>query len=135
MKRDLHQRRILVTGASRGIGRCVAERAAQAGARVALVARSAGPLDELAASLSAQGAEVVARAADVTSQEDRQRILDTVLDQFGGLDVLVNNAGVASWGHFASSTEAILRQVMEVNFIAPAELIRLAIPMLMKGQQ
>jgi short-subunit dehydrogenase len=135
MKRDLHQRRILVTGASRGIGQCVAERAAQLGARVALVARSAAQLDELVGSLRAKGSEVIAVAADVTSEDDRQRIFATVLDRFGGLDVLVNNAGVASWGHFATSTEAILRQVMEVNFFAPAELIRLAIPVLMKGQQ
>jgi short-subunit dehydrogenase len=47
----------------------------------------------------------------------------------------VNNAGIASWGHFADSNEADLRQIMEVNFFAPAELIRLAIPILVKGDQ
>src|SRR5439155_13063392 len=46
-----------------------------------------------------------------------------------------NNAGVASWAHFAHSTENILRQIMEVNFFAPAELIRLAIPILVEGEQ
>src|SRR6202043_291426 len=56
-------------------------------------------------------------------------------EHFGGLDVLINNAGVASWAHFADSSEAILRQIMEVNFFAPAELIRLAIPILVRGQQ
>ncbi len=135
MKRDLRDRRLLITGASRGIGRCLAERAAGEGARLALVARSADKLEELAASLAAKGTEVIALPADVTSEEDRHRLLQTVVDRFGGLDVLVNNAGVASWGHFASSTEAILRQVMEVNFFAPAELIRQAIPILMKGNQ
>jgi short-subunit dehydrogenase len=135
MKRDLHDRRILITGASRGIGQCVAERAALQGARVALVARSATKLEESAAALGARGSEVIGIPADVTSAEDRQRVIQTVVERFGGLDVLVNNAGVASWGHFASSTEAILRQVMEVNFFAPAELIRLAIPVLMQGQQ
>jgi short-subunit dehydrogenase len=49
--------------------------------------------------------------------------------------VLVNNAGVASFGHFAGGSEAILRQVMEVNFFAPAELIRLAVPLLAEGRQ
>jgi short-subunit dehydrogenase len=49
--------------------------------------------------------------------------------------VLINNAGVASWGHFAECTEAILRQIMEVNFFAPVELIRLALPILTAGQQ
>jgi NAD(P)-dependent dehydrogenase (short-subunit alcohol dehydrogenase family) len=49
--------------------------------------------------------------------------------------VLVNNAGIASWAHFADSNEEILRQIMEVNFFAPAELIRKAIPILTSGVQ
>ena len=49
--------------------------------------------------------------------------------------MLINNAGVASFGHFDESSEAILRQIMEVNFFAPAELIRLAIPQLTQGRQ
>ena len=73
--------------------------------------------------------------ADVTSDDDRRRLLDTVVVRFGGLDVLINNAGVGSVGHFAESSEEILRQVMEVNFFAPAELIRLAIPVLEHGHQ
>jgi short-subunit dehydrogenase len=135
MKRDLRDRRILITGASGGIGRALAQQAAQAGARVALTARSADKLDALAAALHATGAEVIAVPADVTVEDDRQRLLQTVADQFGGLDVLVNNAGVGSFGHFAGSSEAILRQVMEVNFFAPAELIRLAIPLLTEGRE
>ena len=55
------------------------------------------------------------------------------MEQLGGLDVLVNNAGVASFGHFATSSEATLRQIMEVNFFAPAELMRQAVPILVKG--
>jgi|SRR5438067_2900101 len=135
MVRDLHSLRLLVTGASGGIGRGVAELAARRGARVALAARSADKLDELARSLTQAGAEAVAIPADVTSEADRQRMLQTVVDRFGGLDVLVNNAGVASFGHFADSTEDVLRQIMEVNFFAPVELIRLAIPLLQKGRQ
>ena len=78
---------------------------------------------------------MVAVSADVTRDEDRRHLLAQVEDRFGGLDVLVNNAGVASWAHFADSSEAILRQIMEVNFFAPAELVRLAIPLLERGQQ
>src|SRR5262249_28655852 len=65
----------------------------------------------------------------------RAQLVQTVVDRFGGLDILVNNAGVASFGHFADSSEEILRQIMDVNFFAPAELIRLAIPILTQGRQ
>jgi NAD(P)-dependent dehydrogenase (short-subunit alcohol dehydrogenase family) len=74
-------------------------------------------------------------SADVTSEADRQRIIDTAVAHLGGLDLLINNAGVGSFGHFSSSTEEVLRQVMEVNFFAPAELMRLAIPHLERGDQ
>lgn len=132
MKRDLQGRRILITGASSGIGRCLAEQLAQQGARLVIAARSGDKLQELANRL---GGEVLAIPADVTSAEDRQRLMQTCVEHFGGLDVLINNAGIASWAHFADSTEEILRQVMEVNFFAPAELMRLAIPILTEGEQ
>ncbi len=133
MRRELRGARILLTGASSGIGRCLAEQAAQAGARLALAARSAEPLQKLAHSLTASGAEAIAVPGDVTHEADRQQMLSAVVQRFGGLDVLINNAGVGSWCHFAESSEEILRQVMEVNFFAPAELIRLAIPVLRRG--
>lgn len=134
MRRDLSGVRLLLTGASSGIGRSLAEQAARAGARVALTARSADKLEDLARSLTDLGAEAIAVPGDVTCEGDRQRILATVAERFDGLDVLINNAGVGSWCHFAESTEEILRRVLEVNFFAPAELIRLAIPLLRNGR-
>jgi short-subunit dehydrogenase len=135
MKRDLHGQRILLTGASQGIGRALAERLAGEGARLLLAARSHAPLQELADTLHKGGADVVAVATDVTVAADRARLLDTACERFHGLDVLINNAGIASFGHFADSTEEILRQIMEVNFFAPAELIRTALPLLCEGRQ
>src|SRR5262249_4711887 len=134
MARDLQGLRLLITGASGGIGRCVAEQAARRGARLALAARSTAKLQALAEELRRHGTDALPVTAGVTIDADRRRLLPAVADHFGGLDVLVNNAGVASFGHFAEGTEAILRQVMEVNFFAPAELIRLAVPMLTKGR-
>ena len=133
MRRELRGARILLTGASSGIGRCLAEQAAQAGARLALAARSADALNELTRSLTALGAEAIAVPGDVTQEADRRHMLSAVVDRFGGLDVLINNAGVGSWCHFAESSEEILRRLMEVNFFGAAELIRLAIPVLRRG--
>jgi short-subunit dehydrogenase len=132
--RDLAGRRVLLTGASSGIGRCLAEQLVEQGARVAAAARSQDILAELARSLAGRG-EVVPVAGDVTVESDRRRMIDTAAARLGGLDVLINNAGIASWAHFTDSSEEILRQIMEVNFFAPAELIRLAIPHLTEGQQ
>jgi short-subunit dehydrogenase len=134
MHRELRGARILITGASSGIGRCLAEQAARAGARLALTARSADKLRDLAGSLTALGAEALAVPGDITNAEDRRNIVTTAVEHFDGLDVLINNAGVGSWCHFAESSEDILRRIMEVNFFAPAELIRLAIPVLRKGR-
>jgi short-subunit dehydrogenase len=135
MVRDLQGRRILITGASSGIGHALAGQAAGAGARVLLTARSAPRLTEIAQKLAKPGTEVFTFAADVTSDQDRHRLVETATQRLGGLDVLVNNAGVASFGHFADSSEAVLRQIMEVNFFAPAELIRLLVPVLARGRQ
>jgi short-subunit dehydrogenase len=135
MMRSLQGRRILITGASSGIGRCLAQQLAQMGARLVLAARSEDKLHELAASLPAAKDDVLVVPTDVTRAQDRQNVLDRAVQQFGGLDVLINNAGITSWAHFADSTEPILRQIMEVNFFAPAELIRRAIPVLVDGQQ
>jgi short-subunit dehydrogenase len=130
MTRDLNGRRILITGASSGIGKALAQQLAPLGARLILAARSEDKLNEVAAGLASPPIVV---PADVTKEDDRQRMLDRAVSELGGLDVLVNNAGIASWAHFTDSTEEILRQIMEVNFFAPAELIRKAIPILVSG--
>src|SRR5947208_2164896 len=116
MTRNLQGRRILITGASSGIGRALAQQLAAAGARLVLAARSEDRLHELAGTLGRPAGDILVVPTDVTRDEDRQHALETAVAHLGGLDVLINNAGVASWAHFADSTEAILRAVMEVNF-------------------
>src|SRR5438874_1594794 len=133
MTRHMHGRRVLITGASSGIGRCLAQQLSAAGSRLILAARSEDRLHETARSLGKPASDVLVVPADITREADQQNVLDQAVAQFGGLDVLINNAGVASWAHCADSTEAILREIMEVNFFAPAELIRKAIPILVKG--
>lgn len=93
MKRELQRCRILcsITDASSGMGRCLAEQLAAAGGRMAVAARSADKLDELVRSAEGQEGEIIAIPADVTVESHRQRMLDAVVDYFGGLDVLVNN--------------------------------------------
>lgn len=135
MSRDLTGKRVILTGAGGGIGRAVASALVQAGARVALASRTADKLSVLADELNKAGGDVIAVPTNITRADDRQRLIDTAVTAFGGLDLLVNNAGVGSWGHFADSTEDICRTVMEVNFFGPIELTRLAMPHLTNGNQ
>jgi len=100
------------------------------------VARSQKPLKTLADELLKLGAaSAQAFVADVADSQSREAIVGQIHDQWGSLDLLVNNAGISAHGRFASNTEQTLRQIMEVNFFAAAELTRLAIPLLRKGQE
>ena len=135
MNRDLSGKRAILTGASGGIGRAVAAALVKAGARVALASRSTDEARRSSRRTRKAGGDVIAVPTDITKPDDRQRLVDTAASAFGGLDLLVNNAGVGSWGHFADSTEDICRTVMEVNFFGPIELTRLAMPHLTRGNQ
>ena len=133
MRRDLHNRIVLVTGASRGIGRRTALALAPYGVRLAITARSWDELDKLAGEIRASNGTVETFPCDLTDEAQRQQLVDDVVKTYGGLDVLVNAAGVASFGEFADSTPEILRRVMEVNFFAGVELIRVAQPHLLES--
>jgi short-subunit dehydrogenase len=133
MRRALAGLRVLVTGASQGIGRSLVIEAARRGCRVVAAARSADLLAELAAEVRAAGGTVETVVADVTSPADREAMLATAVDKFGGLDVLVNNAGIGATGHFMDTSPDTLRTIFEVNYFGPCELIRLCLPALKQG--
>jgi short-subunit dehydrogenase len=125
--------RILITGASQGIGRALALEAAKWGGKVLAAARSEPLLTELATAAKAQGHPLETVQADVTSPGDRQKMADAAVRHFGGLDVLVNNAGIGATGHFADASPERLRQIMEVNFFGLTETTRVCLPLLRQG--
>lgn len=135
MRRTLNGKRILITGASSGIGRALAVECGRRGARVLLAARSIAELDQAAEEVRRSGGEAIVVRADVTQAEDRAEMFRVAEEQLDGLDILVNNAGIAAHGHFIDLDPSILRQTMEVNFFAMAENCRLAIPLLANGEE
>jgi short-subunit dehydrogenase len=133
--RRLTDRRALITGASSGIGRALAIELARRGVNSVLLARREDRLAQVVQQVSSLGRRAVAIAGDVTDPAARRRALDAARDQLGGLDILVNNAGIAAHGRFADADPGRLRPIMEVNFFAPVELIRGALPLLREGRQ
>jgi short-subunit dehydrogenase len=132
-RRRIAGSRVLITGASQGIGKALADLAARRGARVIAAARSLELLEELSVTVRGRGDQLEIVQADVTNADDRQRMLEAAVASYGGLDILINNAGIGATGHFAEVSPDRLRKIMEVNFFALAETTRLFIPLLRMG--
>lgn len=135
--RRIEVARILITGASQGIGKALAEAAVRRGARVLAVARSQPLLDELTKGLAGLNGSHSGRLetldADITKPDDRRRMVEASEQRFGGLDILINNAGIGATGHFVETNPENLRKIMEVNFFGLTEMTRAFIPMLRRG--
>lgn len=132
-RRKLDQLRILVTGASQGIGRALCVAAAKKGCKVLAAARSQTLLDELATEIRAAGGTIATVTADITKPEDRDAMVAAAQSHFAGLDVLVNNAGIGATGHFMDSDPQVLRTIFETNFFGLTETTRAFLPMLKVG--
>jgi len=124
----------IVTGASSGIGRATALKFAAEGASVALVARSAEVLDELAKEIRAAGGEAEPIAADVTHEAEIERVVDETVAAYGGIDVLVNAAGIIAFGTVETTGLEEWDYMMNVNVRAPFYLIQRALPHLIERQ-
>lgn len=124
---DVHGRRVLITGASRGIGRSLAVAFAEAGATVALVARDGGALDTLATELGG-----TAHPADLLDVDQLRRMVHRVEDEAGAVDVVVNNAGLAHEGPLWESTAEQIDDQIRLNLTVPLELCRQAVPRMLR---
>ena len=120
---ELQGKRVLITGASRGIGRSIAAAMAGAGARVALVARDREALEKLAGDLGG-----TAHPCDLLDRAARADLIATVEREAGPVDVVVNNAGLAHGGPLWSSTASQVADQIELNLLATLDLCRQAIP-------
>jgi NAD(P)-dependent dehydrogenase (short-subunit alcohol dehydrogenase family) len=125
---------VLVTGGSSGLGRVIADQFGAAGCKVAVAALEADAVQKASAEMQSAGVDALAVHADITHQEDVDRMLGETLARFGRLDVLVNNAGRSMRGKVLDATPEQFRDLMELNLIALVRCTRAAVPELLRRQ-
>lgn len=135
MTEALRDKTILLTGASRGIGRAMALELAAAGARVALAARSAVDLGEVAAECKRRGGETLLLPVDVGVPEDCRRAVDKTVEEFGRLDVLILNAGISMVARFETLADLEpLERIMRVNYFGAVYPLHHGLPHLLRSR-
>lgn len=122
----------LITGASKGIGKAIAEELAKEGANVAICARGKEGLETVAQELRAHGVMVAAIAADVAKAEEVQRVLDGAIAALGRIDILINNAGAAWIDHTLNTTDEQWQYCIELNLFSAVRFTRAVAPHMRK---
>jgi NADP-dependent 3-hydroxy acid dehydrogenase YdfG len=133
LTRDMAGETVIVTGASSGIGAATARALAAEGANVALAARRADRLEALADEIDAGPGAALVVPTDVTDRAAVDDLVETTVDEFGGLDVLVNNAGVMLLQRVADADRDDWRQMVEVNLLGLMNASKAALPHLRGG--
>lgn len=116
---------VVITGASSGIGKALATTYAKSGAKLVLGARRLDRLESLASELDT---ETICVATDVTKEQDCKQLIDSAVDHFGKIDVLINNAGISMRALFEDLELDVLKNVMDVNFWGTVYCTKYALP-------
>ena len=132
---SLAGRSVILTGASEGIGRALALELAARHARLALAARDRDRLESLAQECRGRGGEAVAIPTDVANEHDCDWLVQETVKAFGGIDVLVHNAGITMWSRFDEMKDlGIYEALMRVNYLGPVQLTAHALPHLKQSR-
>lgn len=119
---------VVITGASSGIGAVTARELARQGATVVLAARREDQLRTLATEIERLGGKTLVVPTDVTRLDDINHLIQTTVDTYGRIDVLINNAGIGAGKTAATSSDDEMQQVITVNLLAPIRAVRAVVP-------
>jgi len=125
----------IVTGAGRGIGRACALAIAQAGANVAIAARTRPELEQLAAEIEKIGVRALVTPCDVTDREQVERMAGAALEAFGAIDILVNNAGSARSQPFLNHPDEVWHQMLAANMTSAYYVTKAIVPAMVKQRR
>lgn len=134
MKNALNSKVVVITGASSGIGEAMAKLYAQMGAKVVLGARSEEKLKQLTEQIISAGGQATYSVTDVTVAEECKRLIDKAVDTFGGIDVLICNAGISMRAIFDDVDLSVLHRLMDVNFWGTVYCSKYALPYLQQSK-
>ena len=134
MSNKLNGKVVVITGASSGIGEAMAREYAAMGAKVVLGARQADKLETLCKEITAKGGKAAWSATDVTKVEDCERLIKTAVEAFGGIDVMICNAGISMRALFDDLDLSVLHRLMDVNFWGTVYCTKFALPYLQRSK-
>lgn len=125
---------VIITGASSGIGKACALAFAGRGANIVISGRNSENLEMAATEIRKSGANVLAVAGDVSNENDCRLLVEKAMDKFGGIDVLINNAGISMRALFNDLEIDILKKIMDINFWGAVYCTKYALPHLLKSK-
>jgi len=128
----LPEKRVLITGASSGIGASLATFLAQKGLHIILTARREELLHQIAQSITARGEKCTVIAADMSEQNERVQLFEQISSRLGLIDILVNNAGFGWYGYYTDMPWPLAKQMVDVNVIAAMHMTSLFLPQFAK---
>ena len=132
--RQFKNKVVIITGASSGIGKAMAYEFARLGAAISLAARRIDLLKQIEKELEASGSRVLVQATDVTSEADCRNLIEHTVETFGGIDILINNAGISMRSLFLDVDLKVLKHLMDVNFWGAVYCTKYALPHLLKAK-
>jgi dehydrogenase/reductase SDR family member 7B len=125
---------VIITGGSSGIGKGCAEIFGQAGAKIVITGRNEKNLAGVVLQLQQKNIDVLAVTADVSNEKDNERVVRETVNKFGGIDVLINNAGISMRGLFEETDLDVIRKVMDTNFYGTVYATKYAMPYILKNK-
>lgn len=125
---------VIITGASSGIGQALVFEYAHRGAKIVMAARSLSKMEEIRSSLKQKSVSIIAVKTDVSIEEDCKNLINKAIDEFGRIDVLINNAGVSMRALFKDLDLDVIRNLMNVNFWGTVYCSKYALPHLLEAK-
>ena len=129
---NLESQRILITGASGGIGQELCVQLAQHKSRLCILDRNQDSSERLGVELKKLPVDVLAIQADITRADDRERAINKMTQAWGGIDILINLAGVMDFARFDEEDPGIIQRILQVNVEAPMQLTRSVLPQMVE---